>query len=156
MKLKLCAFFAGISLCAHALAADPQVELKTNMGTITLELFTAKAPKSAENFMQYVRDGHFKGTLFHRVIPGFMIQGGGFTVDFAQKQTRAPIPNEAGNGLRNEAGTVAMARTNDPNSATAQFFINVKDNAFLDPSPQSPGYTVFGKVASGMDVIDKI
>jgi cyclophilin family peptidyl-prolyl cis-trans isomerase len=156
MKLKFCAFFAGILLCAHALAADPQVEFKTNMGTITLELFANKAPKTVENFLQYVRDGHFKGTVFHRVIPGFMIQGGGFSVDFAQKQTRAPIPNEASNGLRNEVGTIAMARTNDPNSATAQFFINVSDNQSLNFAPGNPGYAVFGKVVKGMEVVQKI
>ncbi len=156
MKRKLCTFFAGILLCAHALAADPQVELKTNLGSITLELFANKTPKSVENFLQYVRDGHFKGTLFHRVIPGFMIQGGGFNVDFMQKQTRAPIPNEASNGLRNEVGTVAMARTNDPNSATAQFFINVSDNQSLNFTPGNAGYAVFGKVVKGMEVVKKI
>ena len=156
MKRKLCTFFAGILLCAHALAAEPQVELRTNMGSITLELFANKAPKTVENFLQYVRDGHFKGTLFHRVIPGFMIQGGGFSVDFVQKQTRAPIPNEAGNGLRNEVGTIAMARTNDPNSATAQFFINVSDNRSLNFAPGNAGYAVFGKVVKGMEVVKKI
>lgn len=159
MRLKLCAFFASILLCTHALAADPRVELKTSMGAITLELYPDKAPKSVENFLQYVRDGHYKGTIFHRVIPGFMVQGGGFNVDFAQKKTRAPVQNEANNGLKNDAGTIAMARTPDPHSATAQFFINHKNNDFLNfttPSQQGWGYTVFGKVTKGMDVVNKI
>ncbi|MDP2707302.1 MAG: peptidylprolyl isomerase [Burkholderiales bacterium] len=159
MKLKLCTFFAGILLCAHALAADPRVELKTNMGTIVLELYADKAPKSVENFLQYVRDGHYKGTIFHRVIPGFMIQGGGFNVDLVQKKPRASIRNEANNGLKNDIGTIAMARTSDPHSATAQFFINHRNNDFLNftaPSPQGWGYTVFGKVIKGMDVVNKI
>jgi len=156
MKVKLYAITAGILLCVSALAADPQVELKTNMGAITLGLFPDKAPKTVENFLQYVRDGHFKGTIFHRVIPGFMIQGGGFTVDFVQKQVRAPIRNEASNGLRNETGTIAMARTPDPHSATAQFFINVSDNQSLNFTPGNPGYAVFGKVVKGMDIVKKI
>jgi len=156
MKLKLCTFFAGILLCAHALAADPQVELKTNMGTITLELFANKAPKTVENFLQYVRDGHYKGTIFHRVIPGFMIQGGGFNVDFVQKNSRAPIQNEASNGLKNDTGTIAMARTSDPHSATAQFFINVSDNQALNFAPGNAGYAVFGRVVKGMEVAKKI
>lgn len=156
MKLELCAFLAGILLCAHALAADPRVELKTNLGTITLEFYPDKAPKSVENFLQYVRDGHYKGTVFHRVIPGFMIQGGGFNVDFAQKKTRAPIQNEAAGGLKNETGTIAMARTSDPHSATAQFFINVGDNQSLNFAPGNAGYAVFGKVVKGMEVVKKI
>ena len=156
MKRKLCVFFAGILLCAHALAADPRVELKTSMGTITLELFANKAPKTVENFLQYVREGHYKGTIFHRVIPGFMIQGGGFNVDFVQKKSRAPIQNEAASGIRNEAGTVAMARTSDPHSATAQFFINVSDNQSLNFAPGNAGYTVFGKVVKGMEAVKKI
>jgi peptidyl-prolyl cis-trans isomerase B (cyclophilin B) len=146
-----------------ALAADPQVDLKTSAGTIRLELYPAKAPKTVANFLQYVRDGHFDGTLFHRVIPGFMIQGGGFDPGFKQKATRAPVVNEARGaveaGLKNEVGTVAMARTSDPNSATAQFFINVGDNTFLnwgDPRGDGHGYAVFGKVVSGMDVVTKI
>lgn len=145
---------AAMLLSLAAVAADPQVELKTNMGTITLELYADKAPKSVENFLQYVRDSHYKGTIFHRVIAGFMIQGGGFNVDFVQKQVRAPIPNEA--GARNEAGTIAMARTNDPHSATAQFFINTVDNEALNPRQGSAGYAVFGKVVKGMDVVKKI
>lgn len=159
MKLKLCVFFASILLCTHALAADPRVELKTNMGSITLELYPDKAPKTVENFLQYVKEGFFKGTIFHRVIPNFMVQGGGFSVDLVQKKTRAPVQNEANNGLKNDIGTIAMARTSDPHSATAQFFINHKNNDFLNftaPSPQGWGYTVFGKVIKGMDVVNKI
>jgi len=146
-----------------ALAAEPQVDLKTSAGTIRLELYPAKAPKTVANFLLYVKDGHFDGTIFHRVIPGFMIQGGGFDPGFKQKATRAPVVNEAQSavkaGLKNEVGTVAMARTSDPNSATAQFFINVNDNTFLnwgDPRSDGNGYAVFGKVVSGMDVVTKI
>ncbi len=133
------------------------ITLKTNMGDIVIELDEEKAPKTAENFKQYVRDGFYDGTIFHRVINNFMIQGGGFTPDMMQKATREPIENEANNGLKNEAGTIAMARTMDPHSATAQFFINVKDNSFLDhPGQDGWGYCVFGKVTDGMDVIEKI
>jgi peptidyl-prolyl cis-trans isomerase B (cyclophilin B) len=135
------------------------VKLHTNHGIITLELDAEKAPKTVENFLQYVRDGFFDGTIFHRVIDGFMIQGGGFEPGMTQKPTRGPIENEAGNGLKNEAYTVAMARTSDPASATAQFFINIANNSFLNftsPTPQGYGYAVFGKVVEGMDVIDKI
>ena len=140
-----------------ALAADPQVDVRTSMGTIRIELYPAKAPKSVENFLQYVKDGHYNGTIFHRVIPNFMIQGGGMTKDMSQKKTRAPIPIESKNGLKNDIGTLAMARTSDPNSATAQFFINVNNNGFLDyPGQDGHGYTVFGKVVSGMDVVNKI
>jgi cyclophilin family peptidyl-prolyl cis-trans isomerase len=140
-----------------ALAADPQVDVRTSAGTIRLELYPAKAPKTVENFLQYVRDGHYNGTIFHRVIPGFMIQGGGMTPNMAQKKTRAPIPIESKNGLKNEVGSLAMARTSDPNSATAQFFINLKNNSFLDyPGSDGHGYTVFGKVVSGMEVVNKI
>jgi len=146
-----------------ALAADPMVDLKTSVGTIRLELYPGKAPKTVENFLQYVKDGHYDGTLFHRVIPGFMIQGGGFEANFRQKPTRAPVRNEAQAaikaGLKNAAGTIAMARTSDPDSATAQFFINVNDNTFLnwgDARSDGHGYVVFGKVVSGMDVVTKI
>ena len=140
-----------------AMSADPQVDLKTSAGTIRLELYPAKAPKTVENFLQYVKDGHYNGTIFHRVIPNFMIQGGGMTPDMNQKKTRPPIPIESKNGLKNEIGTVAMARTSDPNSATAQFFINVNNNSFLDyPGQDGHGYTVFGKVVGGMDVVNKI
>ena len=141
-----------------ALAADPQVDLKTNLGTIRLELYPAKAPKTVENFLQYVKDGHFNGTIFHRVIDGFMLQGGGFDKSYRQKATRPPIENEAKNGLKNDLGTVAMARTSAPHSASSQFFINGKNNDFLNAANAQDGwgYTVFGKVVSGMDVVMKI
>ena len=140
-----------------AAAADPQVDLKTNAGTIRLELYPGKAPKSVANFLQYVKDGHFNGTVFHRVIPDFMIQGGGFDKAMKQKDTRKPIENEAKNGLKNDMGTIAMARTNDPHSASAQWFINLKNNDFLNyPGQDGWGYAVFGKVVSGMDVVNKI
>jgi len=152
--------FASLFLfiwCAVAQAANPVVELRTNQGTILLELFADKAPKSVENFLEYAKSGHYNGTIFHRVIDGFMVQGGGFDGSLNQKPTRAPIENEAKNGLRNETGTLAMARTSDPHSATAQFFINLVDNSFLDyPSRDGWGYAVFGKVTSGMDVVQKI
>lgn len=141
---------------AHATDA-PQVALQTNMGQIVLELYPDKAPKSVENFLRYVKDGYYNGTIFHRVISGFMIQGGGFDANMQQKATRAPIPNEAKNGLKNELYTVAMARTGDPHSATAQFFINVADNDALNyPGQDGWGYAVFGKVIKGMGVVDKI
>jgi cyclophilin family peptidyl-prolyl cis-trans isomerase len=139
--------------------ADTRVNMKTNVGTLVIELDDEKAPATVKNFLEYVNDGFYDGTIFHRVIDGFMIQGGGFTQEFEQKPTRPPIANEANNGLRNDRGTIAMARTSDPNSATSQFFINVKDNASLNhttPTPQGWGYTVFGKVVEGMDVVDKI
>jgi peptidyl-prolyl cis-trans isomerase A (cyclophilin A)/peptidyl-prolyl cis-trans isomerase B (cyclophilin B) len=159
----LFALSAAAAVPAGALAADPQVDIKTNVGTIRLELYPAKTPKTVANFLQYVRDGHYNGTVFHRVIDGFMIQGGGFEGDYKQKKTRPAIVNEAQSGvkggLKNEVGTIAMARTADPNSATAQFFINVGDNAFLnwgDPRSDGNGYAVFGKVSSGIDVVMKI
>ncbi|GAB7523743.1 peptidylprolyl isomerase [Paraburkholderia sp. 2C] len=135
------------------------VELHTNHGVIKLELDADKAPKTVENFLNYVKAGHYDNTVFHRVIDGFMIQGGGFEPGMKQKTTQAPIDNEANNGLKNVKGSVAMARTNDPHSATAQFFINVNDNDFLNhssPTPQGWGYTVFGKVVDGLDVVDNI
>jgi peptidyl-prolyl cis-trans isomerase B (cyclophilin B) len=135
------------------------VILHTTMGDIGIELDEANAPATVRNFLQYVRDGHYDNTVFHRVINGFMIQGGGFSPGMKQKPTRAPVANEAGNGVKNAKYTVAMARTSDPHSATAQFFINVADNAFLDykgPSAQGWGYCVFGKVVQGTDVVDKI
>ena len=135
------------------------VKLHTNFGTIVLELDAAKAPETVQNFLAYVEAGHYDNTIFHRVIDGFMIQGGGFEPGMQQKPTNAPIQNEAANGLKNDRYTIAMARTGDPHSATAQFFINVKDNAFLNhtaPSGQGWGYCVFGKVVEGMDVVDKI
>ncbi|WP_108508295.1 peptidylprolyl isomerase [Polynucleobacter acidiphobus] len=137
----------------------PSVLLKTNHGDITLELDAAKAPKSVANFLAYVKSGHYDGTIFHRVIDNFMIQGGGMTAGMKQKSTLDQIENEANNGLKNDRGTIAMARTSDPHSATAQFFINVNDNDFLNhtaPTPQGWGYAVFGKVSNGMDVVDKI
>ncbi len=137
--------------------SPPRVKLGTSAGDIVVELAPDKAPKTVENFLQYVKDKHYDGTVFHRVIDGFMIQGGGFTNDLQQKPTRAPIPLEAGNGLKNDKYTIAMARTGNPNSATSQFFINVKDNTMLNaPSPDGHGYTVFGKVVAGTEVVDKI
>ena len=138
--------------------SNPQVELHiTGYGVITLELDAAKAPKSVENFLAYVNDKHYDGTVFHRVMDGFMIQGGGFTADMQQKATKPPIALEASNGLKNDTYTIAMARTGNPNSATSQFFINVKDNAMLNaPSPDGHGYAVFGKVVEGTAVVDKI
>jgi peptidyl-prolyl cis-trans isomerase B (cyclophilin B) len=136
-----------------------KVRLTTSKGPIVLELDDENAPATVKNFLQYVRDGHYDNTIFHRVIDGFMIQGGGMAPGMKQKPTRAPIANEAGNGLKNRRHTVAMARTSDPHSATAQFFINVADNDFLDykgPSPQGWGYAVFGKVVEGADTVDKI
>jgi peptidyl-prolyl cis-trans isomerase B (cyclophilin B) len=140
--------------------SQPQVELHiANYGVITIELDAEKAPKSAENFLAYVKKGHYDNTIFHRVIPGFMVQGGGFEPGMQQKGTDAPINNEANNGLKNDKYTLAMARTNDPHSATAQFFINVVDNAFLNhtaPSAQGWGYAVFGKVIKGTEIVDKL
>ena len=154
---------AGIALAALVFVAPaqaqnaPKVKLATSMGDIVVELNPAKAPKTVENFLKYVADKHYDGTIFHRVIDGFMIQGGGFTADMVQKPMRAPIPLEAANGLKNDTYTIAMARTNVPDSATAQFFINVKDNAMLNaPQPDGYGYAVFGKVISGTEVVDKI
>jgi len=150
---------ALFGLAQPAVAANPQVLIKTSAGDITVEMDEAKAPATVKNFLSYVDDGHYAGTQFHRVIKGFMIQGGGYSADFTEKSTRAPVANEADNGLKNDRGTLAMARTSDPNSATAQFFINHADNAFLNhkgKTPQGWGYAVFGKVTSGMDVVDKI
>lgn len=137
----------------------PYVELETTMGNIVIELNQEKAPNTVANFLEYVKSGHYDGTIFHRVIDGFMIQGGGMDANMKEKSTNAPIQNEADNGLKNEVGTIAMARTSDPDSATAQFFINVKDNSFLNFSgknPQGWGYAVFGKVTEGMDIVNKI
>jgi peptidyl-prolyl cis-trans isomerase A (cyclophilin A)/peptidyl-prolyl cis-trans isomerase B (cyclophilin B) len=156
------AFVLGL-LAGSALAANPEVELDTTAGVIRLELYPDAAPKTVENFLRYVRDGHYKGTQFHRVIDGFMIQGGAYTADFNPRPTRPPIVNEAEMsskaGLYNVPGTIAMARTSNPNSATDQFFITVADNKslnFRSPDPAGVGYTVFGKVISGMDVVNKI
>ncbi len=147
-----------LSAAAATSAFAQKVNLTTSLGDIVVELNAAKAPKTVDNFLQYVKAGHYDGTVFHRVIENFMVQGGGFTPDLKEKPTRAPIPLEARNGLSNTRGTLAMARTSDPNSATAQFFINVQDNTFLDAakSPDGNGYAVFGKVISGMDVVDRI
>ncbi|ABE74447.1 MULTISPECIES: peptidylprolyl isomerase [Psychrobacter] len=137
----------------------PVVELDTSMGAIVIELNEEKAPKTVENFLNYVKSGHYDGTIFHRIIDGFMIQGGGMDAEMNEKATNKPVENEADNGLKNDAGTIAMARTQDPHSATSQFFVNVKDNDFLNHSGknmQGWGYTVFGKVTSGMDVIEKM
>lgn len=155
---------AGLALAADAPAKpaagkNPQVLVKTTLGDITVELYPDKAPVTVKNFLEYVESKQYDGTIFHRVIPAFMIQGGGMTADMQQKATKAPIKNEAGNGLKNTPGTIAMARTNVPDSATAQFFINTKDNVVLDHRDETPagyGYTVFGKVVAGMDVVKKI
>jgi peptidyl-prolyl cis-trans isomerase B (cyclophilin B) len=160
--LILCLVLAAVAVSFNPLAAKEgrtMVNLKTSMGDIVLELDAEKAPETVANFLQYVREGFYDGTIFHRVIDGFMIQGGGMDKDMVEKPTRKPIKNEADNGLGNEQYTVAMARTQDPNSATAQFFINVKDNTFLNhrsKTVQGWGYTVFGKVVQGRDVVDRI
>jgi cyclophilin family peptidyl-prolyl cis-trans isomerase len=151
--------FAGTALGADNKAAkkgNPAVVIKTSMGTIEAVLYKDKAPISVENFLKYVEDTHYDGTIFHRVIPNFMIQGGGFNAKFSQKKTRDPIKNEAKNGLKNERGTFAMARTSQVDSATCQFFINLKHNKSLDNDARGFGYAVFGKVTRGMDVVDKI
>ena len=158
----LIAAAAIYSIATNAAAQEaPRVKFATTAGDFVVEVYSDKTPKTVENFLQYVKDKHYDGTIFHRVIDNFMIQGGGFDAQFSQKKTRAPVAHEgreslAKGGPRNTIGTLAMARTNDPQSATAQFFINVNDNAFLDPSAQQPGYTVFGKVVSGMEIIQKI
>lgn len=146
-------------LTTSVFAANPSVEIKTNLGAIQVELYADKAPKTVENFLNYVKDDYYNGTVFHRVIAGFMIQGGGFDQNYAQRPTRQPIENEAWNGLKNIIGTIAMARTNEPHSATAQFFINVANNNFLDytaSTMQGYGYAVFGKVTAGMEVVKNI
>lgn len=155
------AWIAAVALYSPATSAlaqeAPRVKFATSAGDFVVELYPDKAPKTVENFLQYVKDKHYDGTIFHRVIDNFMVQGGGFDAKYTQKSTRAPIPLEASNGLKNNVGMIAMARTSDPNSATSQFFINVKDNAMLNaPSPDGHGYAVFGKVVSGADVIQKI
>jgi cyclophilin family peptidyl-prolyl cis-trans isomerase len=158
MHVKLAAILLACLVPAHAWA-QPTVQINTNLGAIQVELNSEKAPKTVANFLEYVKSGHYSGTTFHRVINGFMIQGGGMTKDMVEKPTRAPIKNEADNGLKNEIGTIAMARTPDPHSATSQFFINVADNKFLDHTSKDErgwGYAVFGKVTKGMDVVEKI
>ncbi|WP_342617888.1 peptidylprolyl isomerase [Rhodoferax sp. GW822-FHT02A01] len=142
---------------ADAASTTSQVKFQTSLGDFTVEVYADKAPKTVENFLQYVKDKHYNGTIFHRVMDGFMVQGGGLTQEMKDKPTREPIPLEARNGLKNDRGTIAMARTGNPNSATAQFFINVVDNQGLNaPAPDGYGYAVFGKVVAGMDTIDKI
>ena len=150
-----------MTITSMSMAAEqaPRVRLETTLGNIVLELDREHAPATVDNFLAYVNDGFYDGTIFHRVIDGFMIQGGGYTADFSRKETRPPIKNEADNGLKNTRGSIAMARTSDPHSASAQFFINVADNAMLDhkaPDARGWGYAVFGRVAEGMDVVDKI
>jgi peptidyl-prolyl cis-trans isomerase A (cyclophilin A)/peptidyl-prolyl cis-trans isomerase B (cyclophilin B) len=160
MRLLKVFIFGVLLWSAQALAANPVVEMKTSVGAMRIELYPDKAPKTVANFLQYVKDGFYDGLLFHRVIDGFMIQAGGLRPDFSEKKgTRPPIENEAANGLKNELGTLAMARTSDPHSATAQFFINVANNSFLDfreASPAGYGYAVFGKVTQGMDIVMRI
>ncbi|MDP2809051.1 MAG: peptidylprolyl isomerase [Rhodocyclaceae bacterium] len=153
---KLCLLALGL-LLSLSVCANPALEMKTSQGTLVIELYADKAPKTVENFLQYAKDGFYNGTVFHRVIDGFMIQGGGFDAGMKEKVTRPPIQNEAKNGLKNEPGTLAMARKPDPHSASAQFFINLVNNAPLDyPSRDGWGYTVFGKVTKGMEVVHKI
>lgn len=159
MKQMLFAAILGLCVSVNASAANPLVEMKTNLGSVTLELYADKAPKTVENFLGYVKNGFYQGTIFHRVIDNFMIQGGGFDAALREKETNAPVQNEANNGLKNEIYTLAMARTMNPHSATAQFFINVKDNGFLNhtsPDIRGWGYAVFGKVVKGQEIITKI
>ncbi len=150
--------FAALLVGQAVASENPMVSMKTSLGEVKIELFAEKAPVTVENFLSYVKDGHYNGTVFHRVIPGFMIQGGGMDANMDEKKTKAPIKNEATNGLKNTRGTLAMARTSDPNSATAQFFINTVDNAALDHKDNGRGfgYAVFGKVVEGMAVVDAI
>lgn len=150
------AMTAALALAALPAAADTQVRLNTSHGTILVELFDDQAPATVDNFLAYVRDGFYADTIFHRVIPGFVVQVGGYTADFERKATRAPIENEADNGLKNRRGTLSMARTNDPDSATSQFFINLADNDFLDRATGKPGYAVFGRVIEGLDTVEAI
>ena len=159
LALAVTVMVRGLGSRAQAAGGHPVIKLQTSLGDIVLELDAEKAPVTVENFVRYVKDGHYDGTIFHRVIPNFMIQGGGFDADMKQKETRAPIKNEADNGLKNDKYTIAMARTPDPHSASAQFFINVKDNDFLNfsaPTANGWGYAVFGKVTDGFDVVDAI
>ena len=159
LALALCFGASLLPVQSHAAAPLPKVKIETSMGDIVVELNPAKAPKTVSNFLYYVKSGFYNNTIFHRVINGFMIQGGGFEPGLQQKETKAPIENEANNGLKNDKYTIAMARTNDPHSATSQFFINVADNDFLNhtsPTPRGWGYAVFGKVVAGTDVVDAI
>jgi cyclophilin family peptidyl-prolyl cis-trans isomerase len=161
VTLLAAAFSLSSSLVQAATPSAPKVKFSTSEGDFVVEVYPDKAPKTVENFLRYVKDKHYDGTIFHRVINNFMIQGGGYDASYAEKKTRAPVAHEgrealAKGGPKNTVGTLAMARTNDPDSATAQFFINVKDNDFLNPSAQAPGYTVFGKVVSGLETVNKI
>ena len=163
LKRIVCLMLLGLCLAGSAIAAEaaknPTLVLETNLGKIKIELFQKEAPISVKNFLDYAKSGFYDGTIFHRVIPGFMIQGGGFTADLTEKSTKPPIKNEATNGLKNDRGTLAMARTNVVDSASSQFFVNVANNDFLnhrEGGPEAFGYAVFGKVISGMDVVDKI
>lgn len=159
VRLALVAFATVLWSSSAAVAAGPLVEMRTSLGAFTIELWPDKAPKTVDNFLAYVTDGHYRGLTFHRVIPGFVIQGGGLTPDMGVRTTKPPIPNEADNGLTNRAYTLSMARTRDPHSATSQFFVNLRDNAALDHSARSAagwGYAVFGKVVRGTEVVDAI
>lgn len=149
---------ALVAISSPVFAADaaPQVKFETSVGNFVVEVYPDKAPKTVENFLLYVKSKQYDGTIFHRVIPNFMVQGGGYTIKYDEKIARPPVPLEAQNGLKHETGTIAMARTNDPNSARAQFFVNVKENAFLNAKGPSDGYTVFGRVVSGMETINRI
>ncbi|MEQ9508401.1 MAG: peptidylprolyl isomerase [Alloalcanivorax xenomutans] len=157
--MRLLIALSALLISSLTWAANPLVRLQTSMGNITIELFPEQAPETVENILRYVDEGFYDGTVFHRVVPGFVIQGGGFDRDLQQKKTHAPIKNEADNGLKNERGTLSMARTSNPDSGTSQFFVNLKDNAMLDhtaPTPRGWGYAVFGKVVDGMDTVDRI
>lgn len=157
IAMTICLLLGGIAVSAGASAGNTKVLLETSLGNVKVELFTGKSPGTVKNFLAYVGAGFYNGTTFHRVIPGFMIQGGGFSADMKEKPTGKPIRNEAVNGLKNDRGTIAMARTADPDSATGQFFINVVNNDGLNrPMPDGHGYAVFGKVIAGMDVVDRI
>ncbi len=159
MKSLIALVIGALLLAGNAFAQNPRVELKTSSGPIVIELFQDKAPKTVANFLQYAKEGFYNGTIFHRVIDGFMIQGGGFERDMREKRTRGPIENEAANRINNDFGTLAMARTSAPHSASAQFFINLKRNDFLnfrEPTTQGFGYTVFGRVVQGMDIVNTI
>ena len=155
-KITIAITLLGSLLSTTVFAANPVVLMETNLGPIEIELNAEKAPVTVENFVDYTNKGFYDGTIFHRVIPGFMVQGGGFDAKMVQKETSASIKNESSNGLKNKRGTIAMARTSAPNSATSQFFINLVDNDFLNGSSNKAGYTVFGKVVSGMDIVDKM
>ncbi|WP_444921525.1 peptidylprolyl isomerase [Microbulbifer sp. CnH-101-G] len=156
MMRKLFAMLLCAALALPALAKNPRVELKTDMGVIQIELFAKEAPVTVKNFLTYTDSGFYDGIIFHRIVPGFVVQGGGFTFDFQRKETQDPIVNESANGLQNLRGTLSMARTNDPDSATSQFFINLVDNTRLDAQEDKPGYAVFGRVVEGMDVVEKM